>query len=696
MHHPGPPRFVATGEEIELAPRDPDPTATYRWRLVQKPDAAAVALGDDPVEHLTPDAPGRYVARLSAPDGEHDQTVRVFPGSLAPGSSGACSSGQSGDGRTDSWRRSDRGGPGRSGSARTDDDAATGEDPGRPRVALSAAREDDEVLVRADPDPNPRGNERASDLDVAFELDDRDPLSRADLAVSDRELVVPLDRLTGRVRVYAVAVGSGGYSVPDAVEIDPAAADPVADGGPSGTGADSGPAIGPGTRPDGGTAVESGSATLSDDVYVSRPFEPPDWAEDAVIYEVYVRTFGGDETPDGDAFDAVIDRLDYVEALGVDTLWLTPVLENDHAPHGYNVTDFFAIADDLGSREDYRRLVAAAHDRGIKVLFDLVANHSARSHPYFRDAVDDPDSEYRDWYEWRTDTEPETYFDWEHIANFDFDHLPVRRHLLDAVDEWAPLVDGFRCDMAWAVPNGFWREVHDRVKERDAEFLLLDETIPYIPDFQAGLFDEHFDSTTYAALRRVGRGEAPAGDVLDAIDERAEVGFPEYAGFMLYAENHDEARYLAECGRPAARAALGALFTLPGSPMVYAGQEFAQLGKRDALVWAEADEELVGFVRSLAAVRSDEPALTADAGLVRVDYDVRSGPADRVVAYGRDPPASGPVVVVLNFGEETATVECDAVAGETDVVSGASVTGADGLAVEDVVVLPATDEAFGS
>jgi cyclomaltodextrinase len=674
MQHPGPPLFVATGEEVELAPRDPDPAAPYRWRLVRKPDAADVELGADPVERFSPDAPGLYVARLAAPDGEHDQTIRVVPGSRAAGSAGQGVSGVITDDSEGAGRLGDQVASGTTGE--TEESGPADEGGGRPRLGLSAVIDGDEVLVRAAPKPNPQGSERAGDLDVAFELDNRDALSRGDVAIGPRELSFPLERLPGRVRVYAVAVGEHGYSVPDAIDIDP-------DGGQSAT------------RVDGGTRVESGSVALTDDVDVSHPFEPPAWARDAVIYEIYVRTFPG-EAPDGTAFDAIIDRLDHVESLGVDTLWLTPVLENDHAPHGYNVTDFFAIADDLGTREDYRRLVSQAHDRGIKVLFDLVANHSARTHPFFQDAVDNPESDYRDWYEWRSATEPETYFDWEHIANFDFDHLAVRRHLLDAVDEWAPLVDGFRCDMAWAVPNGFWREIHDRVKERDAEFLLLDETIPYIPDFQAGQFDQHFDSTTYAALRRVGRGDAPATDVLNAIDERAKAGFPDYAEFMLYAENHDEMRYLADAGRPAARAALGALFTLPGSPMVYAGQEFAQLGKRDPLDWDRADEELVAFVRSLAAARSGQPALMADADVVRLDYDVRSGPADRVVAYGRNPPAGDPVVVVLNFGEEEVTVGCDAVARATDVVSGASVGKAECLVVEDVVVLPAGGEAFNS
>jgi glycosidase len=421
------------------------------------------------------------------------------------------------------------------------------------------------------------------------------------------------------------------------------------------------------------------------DIAVTQPYRPPEWAEDALIYEIYVRTFPG-RNDDRRPFDAIIDRLDHIESLGVDALWLTPVLQNDHAPHGYNITDFFSIAEDLGTREDYENLVAAAHDRDIKVLFDLVCNHSARTHPYFEDAVGNPDSEYRDWYEWRSETEPETYFDWEHIANFDYDNLKVRRHILDAVDEWAPLVDGFRCDMAWAVPNNFWREVHDRVKEMDSEFLLLDETIPYIADFQAGLFDEHFDSTTYAALRRVGRGDAPATDLLDAIDERAEVGFPEYSGFMLYAENHDETRYRAECGEAAADAALGALFTLPGSPMVYAGQEFGQLGKRDDLAWDQFDEETADLVQDLSTVRHELPGLQARATLEEVEYEVLSGPDERVVAYRRVPSDGEPLVVVLNFGAEPATLRCDAVADATDRVTGDVAANDEGLVVESVGV----------
>ncbi len=653
MSHPGPPRFVATGDEVELAPRDPTPAGSYSWTLRQTPEASEVVLGDDPVEHLEPDVPGTYVARLAAPDGDHDLTIRVLPSDHTGGRghvSGTSAGVQKGVTGRD-WTE-------QGGSYAPAPTAGNRGGGGRPRLTLEPAVEDDEAVVRADPRPHPGGTESASDLSVEFLVDDRDDLGRDAMRTRGHELRVPLAALSGRTRIYAVAIGAAGFSVPDAVEF-----------------------------------MRSGGSNRDEDdttVTAARPYDPPAWAENAVVYEIYVRTFAGPGA--NSTFDAISDRLDYIASLGVDALWLTPVLENDHAPHGYNITDFFSIASDLGSRTDYRRFVEAAHDRDIKVLFDLVCNHSARTHPYFQQALADPDSEYREWYAWRTDTDPETYFDWEHIANFNFEHLPVRRHLLDVVDEWAPLVDGFRCDMAWAVPNSFWREIHDRCKAHDPEFLLLDETIPYIPDFQAGLFDMHFDSTTYFTLRQVGNGE-DADALLDAIDSRAEAGFPDHAAFMLYAENHDETRYIVECGRPAARAAAGAVFTLPGAPMVYAGQEFGQRGQRDGLAWEHADDDMRAFVAALAAVRHDHPALAADAALLRVPYDVHVGTSDRVVAYARRTDGEA-VVVVLNFGAQTATVTVPAAADSTDSLTDTDCGVTDAptattVTVEDAVVLPA-------
>ena len=639
MNHPGPPRFVAVGDEVELAPRDPDPAATYRWSVAEAPAGSRATVGSEPVTRFVPDTAGRYRLRLDDPETTHSLTVRAFPTPYRP---------DRGEGWSGDVRDTAVPDPNGAGPTAPYPDSTPAEGGGRPRLHLTADAGDDAVVVHARVSSHPDDPRDPGAFAASFVLDDRDALSLDDPAVTvdGHDLRIGRDALSpGTQRVHAVAVGES-YSVPDVVAVD--------------------------VGPDGSVTVE-------------RPNDPPEWGLDATVYEVYVRSFADPDDGQSRLAD-VTERLPYLDDLGVDTIWMTPVLQNDGYPHGYNTVDFFAVADDLGTREEYEELVARAHDREMKVLFDLVCNHSAREHPYFQDAYENPDSPYRDWYEWQENGEPGTYFDWPFISNFDFSTLAVRRHLLDAVDEWAPLVDGFRVDMAWAVPNPFWREVRDRVKAIDPEFLLVDETIPYIPEFANLTFDVHFDSTLYFRLRQVGQGNEPAVAVLDAVDERARTGFPDHAGFLLYAENHDETRYLAECGRPAARAAVAAVATLPGAPMVYGGQETAQLGRRDELVWDDdvVDHDLQAHVRRVLRTHRRVDAFHPEASLDAVGATVIDGPGpDRVVAFDRD----GRVVVVLNFGAEPATVSLDRDVDCVDLLTGDEVGTPEGVRVRDAVVL---------
>ncbi|MFC6872489.1 alpha-amylase MalA [Halobellus marinus] len=721
MEHPGPPRFIAVGESVQLAPRDPDPDAPYEWRIRSAPVSSTVEPPDGTaVIDFTPDAPGRYTLELDAREKTYTLTIRAFASEFAPGDVGGSASGVSGvSGPQSGSARSvpEHGAVSGSGSG-----ARSGtETGGRPRVQLHGTVDGDELVVWANPLPHP-GNEHAGeDLDVEFLVDDRDEVKEGAIQRDGRELRIPISAVGDRVRVHGVAVGET-YSVPDTIDFS---REVVVDGGESRTV----------TKP---TDTTADDGEIRTDAFVARrPNDPPEWATDVTLYEIYVRGFLGDEAmteaddpgseaddPESEAanlgseaanlgseaddpggetgaesdesatathtdgrsvFDRIADRLDYLEELGVDCLWLTPVLQNDHAPHGYNITDFFSIAEDLGDREDYERFVSAAHDRGMKVLFDLVLNHSARDHPFFQDAYGNPDSEYYDWYDWQDSGEPETYFEWEYIANWNFENLAVRRHLLDAVDTWFEVADGFRCDMAWAVPDTFWQELRDRVKSRDPEFLLLDETIPYVADFHNGMFDMHFDTTLYFTLRQVGRGHADADAVLDAVEGRDEIGFPPHAAFMLYIENHDETRYVVECGDEAAMAAAGALVTLPGVPMLYGGQELGQRGRRDALAWEDAREEFREHYERLLDLRNEIPALGTAGGFSRVSYETDT---DRAVAFRRELDDSA-YVCVLNFGESPATVTLVEPVDDTDLVTGESLLTADGLEIDDVAVFHA-------
>ncbi|MGQ4556973.1 alpha-amylase MalA [Halobellus sp. GM3] len=684
MHHPGPPRFMAVGESIQLAPRDPDPEATYRWRIRSAPvSSAADPPDDEPVIDFAPDAAGTYELELDAPERTHTLTVRVFPGARRPTGPGTGSSGESGASGPSGESTTPSGQSGEAARSGSGAGAGGGRGRGRPRLQLYGSVEGDELVVRADPQPHPESGTDRDDVAVEFLVDDRDDVDESAVVVAGRELRIPIAAVGDRVRVHGVAVGDA-YSVPDTIEFS---REIVVDGGDGVTLRPDG-GCSSAARPDGDAASDAEEASFT----VIRPNDPPAWALDVTLYEIYVRGFAGEdgsgsESASGEVpesvFAAIEDRLDYLDDLGVDCLWLTPVLENDHAPHGYNITDFFSIADDLGTRGDYERFVEAAHDRGMKVLFDLVLNHSARDHPFFRDAYGNPDSAYYDWYDWRDDGEPETYFEWEYIANWNFENLAVRRHLLDAVDTWAEIADGFRCDMAWAVPDTFWQELRERVKARDPDFLLLDETIPYIADFHDGMFDMHFDTTLYFTLRQVGRGDAAAAEILDAVEQRAEVGFPPHAAFMLYIENHDETRYVVECGDDAAMAAAGALVTLPGVPMLYGGQELGQRGRRDALAWDHARESFHRHYDRLLDLREEIPALGPAGEFSRVDYEAST---DRAVAFLRELDGHA-YCCVLNFGEPPATVTLpERVVDPTDYVSGDPLATAGGLEVDDVAV----------
>jgi len=656
MHHPGPPRFTTVGAPLELAPRDPDATleTAISWAVTDSPPGSAVSLGDAAVEEFLPDEPGRYTLEMTAPDGPHELTVRVYPDVTRkvtfsvdahelPQADEVFVSAPFNEHLLGRDRPSYEDGtfsfetelePGVHSAMFVPDgdyrssarDTVEVEGPERPRVTLEATVSDGLVHFEADPQTGPNTDE---ELDVEFFVDDRDTLD-VGLEVSGSTATCPLDAIDGSVRVHAVAVGAR-HSIADAVDV-------------------------------------------SQDGTVGRLYESPEWIADATMYEIFTRSFTGQADP---SFQALEQRVPYLEWLGVDTLWMTPILESyapqrdddgyeRGGPHGYHTLDYFRTASDLGTREEFESFVETCHDHGVRVIFDLVINHTSIHHPHFQLASAGlPD--YQDRYVFEDDT-PQTYFSWRSIPNLDYTSLAVREHILSVVDEWANVVDGFRCDVAWGVPHGFWQEVHDRVKSRDADFLMLDETIPRDPLAGEGGFDLHYDTTLYGRLREIGRGDAPASELLDAVDAADREGFSPRSGHLRYIENHDEDRYLDEFDRARQRAAAAATLTLPGMPMLYYGQESGMTHFRKPMDWG-GDPELTRYHRRLVHLRNERAALRRG-DLVDVSW---SG-TDQTVAFAREYEGER-VVVVLHFGS-----------GETDVTLAEPVETIDRLSGEDVAV----------
>jgi len=155
------------------------------------------------------------------------------------------------------------------------------------------------------------------------------------------------------------------------------------------------------------------------------------WARGAVFYEIFVRSF---QDSDGDGkgdFKGLVSRLDYLKDLGIDALWLMPVFASP-SYHGYDTTDYETINPDYGSNADFALLLEKAHQRGIRVIVDLVLNHTSSQHPWFIESASSPGSPRRDWYIWSA-----TDLHWPQPWNA-------------SADTWHPLNGAFFYGLFWA------------------------------------------------------------------------------------------------------------------------------------------------------------------------------------------------------------------------------------------------------
>ncbi|CAN5704309.1 hypothetical protein BH23CHL3_BH23CHL3_04870 [soil metagenome] len=205
------------------------------------------------------------------------------------------------------------------------------------------------------------------------------------------------------------------------------------------------------------------------------------WFKDAVLYEAPVKSFfdsSGDGTGD---FRGMTDRLDYIRDLGVDCIWLLPMYPSPGQDDGYDIADFLSIHSDYGTVDDFKEFLDTAHSRGLRVVADLVMNHTSDQHAWFQEARNDPTSPKHDYYVWSHD--PERYGDariiftdtevsnwtydqvagkhywhrfFSHQPDLNYDNPDVHREMFDIVRFWLNLgLDGFRCD---AVPYLYERE----------------------------------------------------------------------------------------------------------------------------------------------------------------------------------------------------------------------------------------------
>ena len=378
--------------------------------------------------------------------------------------------------------------------------------------------------------------------------------------------------------------------------------------------------------------TQSAPASTAEPTLTPAPTEDVEafpWWNETVFYEIFVRSF---RDSDGDGigdFNGIIEKLDYLQDLGITGLWLMPIHPSP-TYHGYDVTDYYAVNPDYGTMEDFTRLLEEAHARDIRVIIDLVLNHTSTQHPWFQSALT-PSSEYRDWYIW-SETDPgfrgpwgaqawhrasngQYYYAifWDQMPDLNYDNPKVQEEAKEMALFWLEEVgvDGFRLDAVRYLAED------EKLADAESTHAYLEEWGDYYRsvDPEAFTVGEAWTSNAtvkeYVATNR----ELDAAFNFDLADQiikgihkdgtNASLrftlqttirDFPEQdnANFIT---NHDINRAMSQFGGDLGKAkvAAGILLAAPGIPFIYYGEEIGMTGtKPDELIrtpmqWTDAE-----------------------------------------------------------------------------------------------------------
>ncbi|MHA6529445.1 alpha-glycosidase [Paenibacillus sp. BAC0078] len=423
--------------------------------------------------------------------------------------------------------------------------------------------------------------------------------------------------------------------------------------------------------------------------YINRGdvFTPPAWVKDAVFYQIFPERFAnGDaslnpanvqpwgETPTpvnffGGDLQGVMDHLDHLSELGITGIYFTPIFTAT-TNHKYDTEDYMTVDPHFGDVQTLKKLVAACHERGIRVLLDAVFNHSGRTFAPFVDVLEKGEaSEYKDWFHIRefplqvVDSIP-TYdaFAFEPLMpKLNTENPKVKEYLLKVAEYWITEVgiDGWRLDVANEVDHEFWRDFRKVVKRANPEAYILGEiwheSAPWLEGdkFDAVMnypfTDAVLDFFVYGVLDAEGFANAIGKQLSRYPLQASEVAFN-----LL--DSHDTPRLLTVAEGDKNKMKLAALFqfTFMGTPCIYYGDEIGMDGEGDpgcrkCMEWnpEKQDRELFSYYRKLIEIRGNHPALRTGAFTF-----LEAGPQGSKLAYERR--LGDDIIVVLVNTEETA------------------------------------------
>ncbi|MCB9233080.1 MAG: alpha-glucosidase C-terminal domain-containing protein [Bacteroidia bacterium] len=333
----------------------------------------------------------------------------------------------------------------------------------------------------------------------------------------------------------------------------------------------------------------------------------PEWSKNANIYEVNVRQY----TPEGTlkAFEAHLPRL---KEMGVDILWLMPIFpigeEKRKGDLGsyYAVKDYRGVNPDMGTMQDLQDLIKKAHEMGMKVILDWVANHTAWDNPLI--------TQHPDWYtrDSAGNFQPPVA-DWSDVVDLNYDSQGLRDYMIESMRFWIREadIDGYRCDVAGMVPTDFWDTCRVELDKLKPVFMLAEDEGPQLHDHA---FDMTYGWEFHHLMNQIAQGKESPAKIHDYL-KNAKTKFPASAYRMNFTSNHDENSWNGtefERMGDAYKVMAVLAFTVEGMPLIYSGQE-AGLDRRlsffgkDEIDWKE--NEMAEMYKTLLKLKHENQAI---------------------------------------------------------------------------------------
>ena len=336
----------------------------------------------------------------------------------------------------------------------------------------------------------------------------------------------------------------------------------------------------------------------------------PEWAETTTFYEIFVRSFA-DSNGDGIGdFKGITQKVDYLKELGVGAIWLMPMMEST-TYHGYDVADYYAVEQDYGTMEDFDELIKTCHDNDIKVIIDFVVNHTSYQNEWFKEALADKNSKYREFYSiqdtdpgedgWYQDEETGQYYYGHYdkiMPDLNYNSQAVRDEIKSVADFWLEHdIDGFRLDGSnnidddISVTLDWWSEFSKEVMSKKGDAFIVGENwynnYTEIANFYQSM-PSSFNFIATDEILEMAKGHntdivADLNTMHESFEGKSsgEKGVSALMIDSVMIGNHDMDRVATRLNsQEKSKLAAAIQFTLPGTPFIYYGEEIGQLGQK--------------------------------------------------------------------------------------------------------------------